>query len=87
MVATVGREGATPIKLALGGAALTVGVGAVNNAILMISDSTLDRFRMADRIPVQHSTRHVPWCGAGCGRWSINCFVYRAGVQRRLHGR
>ncbi|WP_396268481.1 FecCD family ABC transporter permease [Glutamicibacter sp. M10] len=46
VVANVGREGATPIKLALGGAALAVGVGAVTNAILMISDSTLDRFRM-----------------------------------------
>ena len=46
LVANVGREGATPIKLALGGAALAVGVGAVTNAILMVSDSTLDRFRM-----------------------------------------
>lgn len=46
LVANVGREGATPIKLALGGAALAVGVGAITNAILMISDSTLDRFRM-----------------------------------------
>jgi len=45
LVASVGREGATPIKLALGGAALAVGVGAMTNAILMVSDSTLDRFR------------------------------------------
>lgn len=46
LVANVGREGATPIKLALGGAAMAVGVGAITNAVLMISDSTLDRFRM-----------------------------------------
>ena len=46
LVANVGREGATPIKLALGGAALAVGVGSITNAILMISDATVDRFRM-----------------------------------------
>ena len=46
LVANVGREGATPIKLALGGAAMAVGVGAITNAILMISDATMDRFRM-----------------------------------------
>ncbi|UYQ76853.1 iron ABC transporter permease [Glutamicibacter sp. JL.03c] len=45
LVANVGRDGATPIKLALGGAAMAVGVGAITNAILMVSDSTLDRFR------------------------------------------
>ena len=45
LVANVGREGATPIKLALGGAAMAVGVGAITNAVLMVSDSTLDRFR------------------------------------------
>lgn len=46
VVASVGREGATPIKLALGGAALAVGVGSITNTILMISKSTLDEFRM-----------------------------------------
>ncbi|MFJ2619416.1 FecCD family ABC transporter permease [Glutamicibacter sp. NPDC087344] len=45
VVASVGREGATPIKLALGGAALAVGVGSITNTILMISKSTLDEFR------------------------------------------
>lgn len=45
VLASVGREGATPIKLALGGAALAVGIGAVSNAILMVSKSTLDDFR------------------------------------------
>ncbi|WP_345470651.1 iron chelate uptake ABC transporter family permease subunit [Glutamicibacter ectropisis] len=45
VVASVGRDGATPIKLALGGAAMAVGVGAITNAILMVSDSTLDQFR------------------------------------------
>ncbi len=46
VVASVGREGATPIKLVLGGAALAVGVGSITNTILMISKSTLDEFRM-----------------------------------------
>ncbi|MGO3760621.1 MAG: FecCD family ABC transporter permease [Glutamicibacter arilaitensis] len=46
LVANVGHDGATPIKLALGGAAMAVGVGAITNAILMISDATMDRFRM-----------------------------------------
>lgn len=45
LVASVGREGATPIKLALSGAALAVGLSAVTNAILMISRSALDEFR------------------------------------------
>ena len=45
LVASVGREGATPIKLALGGAALAVGIGSITNTILMISKSTFDEFR------------------------------------------
>ncbi|GAA1405244.1 iron ABC transporter permease [Glutamicibacter uratoxydans] len=46
LVASVGREGATPIKLALGGAALAVGIGAITNAVLMTSKATLGQFRM-----------------------------------------
>ncbi|WP_313811077.1 iron chelate uptake ABC transporter family permease subunit [Glutamicibacter sp.] len=46
LIASVGREGATPIKLALGGAALAVGIGAITNAVLMTSKATLDQFRM-----------------------------------------
>ncbi|MGP9727291.1 FecCD family ABC transporter permease [Glutamicibacter sp. 287] len=45
VVASVGREGATPIKLALSGAALSVGFTAVTSAVLMVSTLALDEFR------------------------------------------
>lgn len=44
-VASLGREGATPVKLALAGAALTAGLGSVINALVMVDDSSLDRLR------------------------------------------
>ena len=45
LLASIGREGATPIKLALAGAALAVGLTAVTNAVMMISRASLDEFR------------------------------------------
>ncbi|MBA8794014.1 iron complex transport system permease protein [Friedmanniella endophytica] len=44
-VAAVGREGATPVKLALAGAALTAGFGAVTTALLLLDQRTFDEFR------------------------------------------
>lgn len=44
-VASLGREGATPIKLALAGAALAAGLGSLTNAVLVSSQETLDAFR------------------------------------------
>ncbi|WP_019481398.1 FecCD family ABC transporter permease [Arthrobacter sp. TB 23] len=44
-IASLGREGATPIKLALAGAALSAGLGSLMNAVLVSSQETLDRFR------------------------------------------
>ena len=44
-VASLGREGATPIKLALAGAAVTAIMLAVINAILLTSPRTLDEIR------------------------------------------
>lgn len=44
-VASLGREGATPIKLALAGAALAAGLGSLTNAVLVSSQETLDVFR------------------------------------------
>lgn len=44
-VASLGREGATPIKLALAGAAMTAVMQAVINAILLTSPRTLDEVR------------------------------------------
>lgn len=44
-VASIGREGATPIKLALAGAALTAGLSSLMNGVLVSSQDTLDAFR------------------------------------------
>ncbi|MCG2623256.1 iron chelate uptake ABC transporter family permease subunit [Arthrobacter sp. I2-34] len=45
-IASLGREGATPVKLALAGAALTAGLGSVMNAVLVGSRDTLEAFRI-----------------------------------------
>jgi iron complex transport system permease protein len=44
-VASFGREGATPVKLALAGAALTAVLHSIINAILLTSQRTLDEIR------------------------------------------
>ena len=44
-VASLGREGATPIKLALAGAAMTAAMQSVTSAILLTSPRTLDEIR------------------------------------------
>ena len=44
-VASLGREGATPIKLALAGAALAAGLSSIMIAVLMLSQEALDSFR------------------------------------------
>ncbi len=44
-VAATGRDGATPIKLALAGAAVTAAMLSVTTAILLTSQQTLDEFR------------------------------------------
>jgi len=44
-VAALGREGATPIKLALAGAAVTAAFGAVTTSFLLFNQSTFDQFR------------------------------------------
>ncbi|UTT71626.1 iron chelate uptake ABC transporter family permease subunit [Arthrobacter sp. DNA4] len=45
LIASLGREGATPVKLALAGAALSAGLASLMNVILVSSQDTLDRFR------------------------------------------
>lgn len=44
-VASLGREGATPVKLALAGAAFSAALASVMNAVLVMSKQTLDQFR------------------------------------------
>jgi len=45
LLASMGREGATPVKLALAGAALSAGLYSLMNVVLVSSQDTLDRFR------------------------------------------
>ena len=45
LIASLGRDGATPVKLALAGAALSAGLISLMNVILVSSRGTLDRFR------------------------------------------
>ncbi len=45
VVGSLGREGATPVKLALAGAAVTTFLGSITTAILLFDVSTLDQFR------------------------------------------
>jgi iron complex transport system permease protein len=45
LVASLGRDGATPVKLALAGAALSAGLYSLMNVILVSSQDTLDQFR------------------------------------------
>ncbi|WP_206518046.1 iron ABC transporter permease [Rhodococcus sp. X156] len=44
-VASIGREGATPVKLALAGAAFNAGIVSLTSAVLVSSRQTLDTFR------------------------------------------
>ena len=44
-VAALGREGATPVKLALAGAALSAAFGAVTTVMLLLDQATFDQFR------------------------------------------
>jgi iron complex transport system permease protein len=44
-VASLGREGATPVKLALAGAAVSAGLFSLLNAVLVVSSQTLDSYR------------------------------------------
>ena len=44
-VSSLGRDGATPVKLALAGAAVTAGLGSVINALVLLDQASLDRMR------------------------------------------
>jgi len=44
-VAALGREGATPVKLALSGAAISAAFGALTSALLLLDQATFDQFR------------------------------------------
>lgn len=44
-IASLGREGATPVKLALAGAAMTAAFAAVTQSFLLLNQSTFDQMR------------------------------------------
>lgn len=41
----IGRDGATPVKLAIAGAALAALLGSITSAVLLVDSATLDKFR------------------------------------------
>jgi|SRR5680860_317725 len=45
VIASIGRDGATPVKLALAGAALTAVVGSLTTAVLLSDQATFDQYR------------------------------------------
>jgi iron complex transport system permease protein len=45
LLGATGRDGATPIKLALAGAALTALLGSITTGVLLVDATTLDQFR------------------------------------------
>jgi iron complex transport system permease protein len=45
VLGSLGRDGATPVKLALAGAALSAMLGSITRAVLLLDASTLDQFR------------------------------------------
>jgi iron complex transport system permease protein len=48
LLGSIGRGGATPVKLALSGAAITAFLGAITTAVLLLDVVALDRFRFWD---------------------------------------
>jgi iron complex transport system permease protein len=61
VVASMGREGATPVKLALGGAAVTAALGSVTSAILLTSVQTLDQIRFWQVGALTGRTMDILW--------------------------
>ena len=83
-VASLGREGATPIKLALAGAAITAGLTSLTSAIVMVNVDAFQELRiwqvgsLAGRyMAVFQQT--APFIAVGLGR---GCAGRRPGAQR-----
>jgi iron complex transport system permease protein len=60
-IAGLGREGATPVKLAVAGAALTAGLSSWTTALLLTNRQTLDVFRFWQVGTVGGRTMDVVW--------------------------
>lgn len=61
LVASLGREGATPVKLALAGAAVTAALSSVTSAILITSVETLDQIRFWQVGALTGRTTEILW--------------------------
>jgi len=61
VIASLGREGATPVKLALGGAAVTAALSSVTSAILLTSVQTLDQIRFWQVGALTGRTMDILW--------------------------
>ena len=71
-IASLGRDGATPVKLALAGAALTAAFSSITTAFLLLDQATFDQFRfwqvgsLAGR-DLGVVVRVAPFLLVGCG--------------------
>ncbi len=71
-IASLGREGATPVKLALSGAAVTAAVASVTTTFLLLDQATFDQFRfwqvgaLAGR-DLTVASQVAPFLLVGCG--------------------
>lgn len=81
LVASLGRDGATPLKLALAGAAMAAGLGSLTNAVLMIGQEALDKFRFwqvgtlgAREVPEMLAVAPFLFLGAGAVLLSARLF-------------
>jgi iron complex transport system permease protein len=94
LLGATGRDGATPVKLALAGAALTALLGSVTTAILLLDATTLDQFRFwavgsLDGRGADIATQAAPFVVVGvlmafvCGRM-LNALALGDDVARSL---
>ena len=94
LLGSLGREGATPVKLALAGAAITAMLASVTSAILLLDLSTLDQFRfwvvgsLSNRTG-EVATQVAPFIGTGvvaalCAGPMLNAMALGDDVARSL---
>jgi iron complex transport system permease protein len=94
LVGSLGREGATPVKLALAGAAITAMLASITSAILLLDLTTLDQFRfwvvgsLSNRTG-KVATQVAPFIGTGivaalCAGPVLNAMALGDDVARSL---
>ena len=94
VIGSLGREGATPVKLALAGAAVTAGLTSYTSAMIMTNDRALDelRFWQVGSLAGRYAsvvTAVAPFIIIGCvaallcGRW-LNALALGEDTARSL---